>query len=234
MNRSLSTGRFTAALSDIVQDPHWRVTRPLAVYCHGGTADATQAAGIGLAAVPGILAPITRMLHPVVAPSLGSAHWGNATARTRIGDAITWGTANRNVAGPVVLVGTSMGVTAALNYAADNPGAVACVVGIIPAIDLQAIRVADTNGARAGIDTAYGVVYPAALPTGSNPAARTAELDIPIQLWTASDDAVSANAPAFATATGAVVNDVGALGHDNDAVAAVDPNIVAAFIAASL
>lgn len=234
MNRSLAPSRFTAALPGIVQDPHWQVTRNPVVYCHGGSADCTQAAGSGLPAVPAVLEPITRALHPILAPTLGTAHWGNTTARTRIGDALTWATANRDTAGPAVLIGTSMGAAAALNYAADNPGDIACVIALIPAIDLQAIRVADTGGARAGIDTAHGVTYPAALPAGSNPATRTAELDLPIQLWTASDDAISVNAATFATATGADINDVGALGHDNDAIAAVNADTVASFIATAL
>jgi pimeloyl-ACP methyl ester carboxylesterase len=233
VNRSSSTGRLTAGVLDVVLDPHYRAARNPVVYCHGGSADALQAAGVGLAAIPGVLAALTRALFTIAAPTLGVAHWGNPAARARIADAVAWLEANRAVAGPAILVGTSMGAAAALNYAADNPGDVAAVVGIIPAVDLQAVRVADTGGARAGRDAAYGVAYPAALPAGANPAARVAELDVPVLLCTASDDAISVNAGTFAAAIGAELVDVGALGHDNDAVAAVDPEAVAAFVNAA-
>lgn len=221
MNQSVGYARITAAQPDVRWEPHWRVARNPVIYCHGGAADGTQAAGVGLADVPPILSEVTSHLFAITSPTLGVAHWGNQAARDRITDAIAWHEANWASTGPAVLIGTSMGATAALNYAADNPGDVACVIGLIPAIDLQAIRVADTGGARAAIDTAYGVTYPAALPAGSDPAARTLELDLPIWLATASDDAVSVNAATFATATGATHVDVGALGHDNDAIAAV-------------
>lgn len=125
-----------------------------------------------------------------------------------------------------------MGVTAALNYAADNPGDVCCIVGFIPAVDLDALRDGNVGGSRAGIDTAYGVSYPAALPAGSNPADRVEELaGVPIQLWVASDDTTSVNAAFFAEDTGAEIHDVGTLGHDNDSLAAVDVSAVMSFIA---
>lgn len=230
MNRSLDVARFTAAQRDLVYEPHWRVARSPVIYCHGGSADATQAAGVGLAGIPAILQAITSHLFSPVAPTLGTAHWGNPAALARVSDAADWATENRAATGPAVLIGVSMGATAALNYAADNPNDIACVIGIIPAVDLEALRVADPSGARAGIDTAYSVTYPDPLPEGSNPAERTSELDLPIQLWTASDDVTSTNADTFADATGATLIDVGALGHDNDAVDAVDIDVLLEFI----
>jgi alpha-beta hydrolase superfamily lysophospholipase len=127
----------------------------------------------------------------------------------------------------VVLIGSSMGATAALTWAANHRADTACVVGWIPAVDLQAIRVADTGGLRASIDTAYGVTYPASLPAGTDPA--TLDYDgLPIQLWTASDDEVSVNAQDIATDH----HDLGALDHTSAAVAAVDLADVHAFISA--
>jgi pimeloyl-ACP methyl ester carboxylesterase len=234
MIRSIVRDRITAGADDVVYKPTQRAPRNPVVYCHGGNAFGNQAVGVGLAAVPSILTPFTQRLFTVVAPTIPMDACGNPAARTRIGEAISWSRANLGTVGPAVLLGTSMGCTGVLNYAADNPTDVAVVVGFIPLIDLDGVRVANTTGLRSVIDAAYGVVYPAALPAGANPALRTSELDIPIQLWTASDDDVSLNAAAFASAVGADHRNVGALGHDNDAMAAVVVNDVLSFIESAL
>lgn len=180
-----------------------------------------------------------------VTPSLKTAHaellirlreettgqsWGNATADTRIDAALAWLRANTTATSdPPLLVGASEGACDALTYASDHP--VAGVIGIIPAIDIQAMRVADTLGLRAAIDAAWGVTYPAALPAGANPATLTAALSsVPQQHWYASNDTVSANIAAYAAAVGADLRNVGALGHTDAAIAAVAATDVLTFI----
>lgn len=229
---SLATGRSTAAALDLTVTPRHRVARPPVVYFHGVNGDASQPMS---SAVLVILRALAAHGFPIVVPTI-SAYWDNATGQTRIANALTYARASlAATADPAILVGASHGAGSALHWAAVNPTLVAAVVGIIPAIDYQAIRVADTAGLRASIDTAWGVTYPAALPVGANPSTRTADLQaIPIQLWTASDDAVSANASTFDTALPlCTTTSVGALGHTETAIAAVTAADVVAFVQAA-
>lgn len=227
--RSYEYGRFTSAVAgDGAAVPRiWAGSRPV-VYCHSSSMDGGQM--FGGEQLPSIATLIDSLVGDgwsVVAPSI-AALWGNATARSRIDDALRWIRARNGTDEPAVLIGASMGAAAALSWANTHTSDVACVIGIIPAVDLEAIRTANTGSLRAPIDTAYGVTYPAALPAGSNPVDMTNLDSIPVQLWTASDDAVSANA-----ATGlpnAEIHNVGALGHTDAAVAAVDVETVATFI----
>lgn len=228
MRSSVSSGRFTSGQQDLYIEGRYRITRRPVVYCHGASGSGYPTANTS---VDPIIKAIAREGFTVLVPYIALL-WSNATKDTRIADALTWGRANLacSSADPLV-VGVSMGGGAALHYAANH--ATAGVVGIIPAIDYQAIRVADTSGLRAGIDTAAGVTYPAALPAGFNPSTLTASLTTtPIQLWTASNDAVSANAATFATAVGADLHDVGALGHTDAAIAAADIPTIISFLAA--
>lgn len=224
----LGVGRFTAAKVDSTLRPRITQAKPAVVYCHSAAMDGTEA--LGLAQLPSI-GPLMRALATdrlVVAPTLETL-WGNATSRARIDAAVAWARANGASAGPVVLIGASMGGCAALSWAAANPADTAGVVGIIPAVDLEAIRVS-SGTLRPSIDAAYGVVYPAALPAGASPAGNNP--GVPTQLWYATDDAVSENVPAYAATVGAELHGLGALGHSDAAVAAVPPASVAAFVLA--
>lgn len=238
VSRSVKTGRFTAAVKDAVCRPVdlSPAGHTVVAYGHGGGNTATEAIGAwGLPAMGTLVHTLAAAGLTVVAPT-ATLLWGNSTDQTRRTTAITWARTNaRGSSAPVVLIGASMGSTSSLLYAADHPAEVAAVIGVIPAVDIQAIRVADTFGLRASIDAAWGVTYPAALPAGADPAARVADFDgIPIQLWYANDDPASVNIGTFAAAVGADLHDVGALGHTAAATAAVDAAAVLAFISAAL
>ena len=74
----------------------------------------------------------------------------------------------------VAIVGLSHGHLLGTAWAAANPAKVGALAGLIPAANLQALRVyhdsiGDIFGVRAAIDTAWGVTYPAPLPGAGDP-----------------------------------------------------------------
>lgn len=222
---SVATGRLTASQTDAIFLPHHPDRDlPAVVYLHGNAGSGSDALVFGT----DVLARLAGLGFVCVAPT--AAHnWGNATGDSRIDDAVTAARARGASGRPPVFVADSHGAPWALTYATDHP--VTCVVARVPAIDLQAIRVADTLSLRASIDLGWGVTYPAALPAAANPAVHTTELaQVHQQLWYASDDAVSANVATYATAVGADLRSVGALGHTAAAIAAADADAMVRFI----
>lgn len=234
-------GRIHANRFDATYLPRRSVPRPAVVFCHGYNGTAQQASGEEYMGIEQVLTALSnKLLLPVVAAT-GADGFGNAISKTEsIDDALTYARANLNASNAkAVLVGISMGTAVALDYAADHPDRVACVIAILPVIDQQAIRDANTvvggQNLRNAIDTAHGVVYPAPLPAGVDVATRTAALQgFPIQLWYASGDAVSVNVGTFAAAVNCEIHDVGALGHTPAAIVAVDKAQVVSFVAAHL
>jgi pimeloyl-ACP methyl ester carboxylesterase len=230
---STSNARFTTAVNgDVVCVPRIDRALPPVLFVHSAAMSGIEGIGQGqLPSIEYIVDRVAREGYTVGCPTLG-VEWGNATARGRIDDCLSWLRANTSATDdPAFLIGASMGACASLCWSTAHPTLVKGVVGIIPAIDLQAIRVANTGSLRASIDTAYGVTYPTALPSGSNPAAETATLAaVPQQLWYASNDAVSANISTYATAVGADLHSVGALSHSDASVAAVTIDTLVQFI----
>jgi hypothetical protein len=185
--------------------------------------------------------PIRRIVQAVVGRGLpaGSVStllsFGNTAGQTSNAAVAAYLRDNHAAVGDPVFIGFSEGACDALNLARDV-GAT-CVVGIIPLIDLDEVRDGDLGGHRANIDAAWDVTYPDPLPAGASPADHAAEYaGIPGQLWGASDDTITtaAAATAFATVAGWEYNDLGELGHTNDAIAAVDEDAVASFVLTSL
>lgn len=225
-----ATGRATAAIRDAVVQPRLRPYRNPVCYLHSSGTNGTEALGVLLTNIAAITRRLARAGFVVGAPT-ATGLWGNSTAATRLTAMETYLRSEFAASGDLVLIGSSHGAQWALSYAAAHPEDVAAVIGFIPVIDLAYVRDNNVGGLRASIDTAWGVAHPTALPAGSDPATLTDELaEVPIQLWYASDDAVSTNIAAFASATGAEMHNVGALGHTDAAIAAVDSDAVAAFI----
>jgi pimeloyl-ACP methyl ester carboxylesterase len=202
----------------------WRGKPPL-IYCHGsGDTAQTVIAKTGQRALINALA----QRYLVIAPDLGLQAFGNATAVARIGEAIAYA-ASLGSTGKAVLVGGSMGVQGAFNYARLYPQNVAAIAGIIPATDLansHAVATADVNAAYppAYDDATMGPTWNPVQFAGSLSA------EIPIHLFTASNDAIAwpSTATAFVTArplTGRT--DIGALGHTEAAVTASINPVVA-------
>ncbi len=87
----------------------------------------------------------------------GPANWGASNAMVRMTAAYNYLQTQPNVKpGKVVLMGGSMGALCCLNWAAANPDKVACVVGIIPVINLNDIVVNNRGGYGAEASAAYG------------------------------------------------------------------------------
>lgn len=229
---STGTARITAGQTDAYRIPHNRGNLPALIYFHGVTGNASEM--LGGAGVPSARLLVRALVlagWPVVSVSM-PVTWGNATTLSRYDSALTFARTaaiGAHASKPPVLLGVSHGTTCALTVAYNRT--VAAVAGILPAVDLQAIRVADTLSLRAGIDSAWGVTYPTALPAGADPATHTAQLSaVPQRLFYSSDDAVSVNLSTYATATGASIVNLGALGHTDTAVAAVNPPSLSAHI----
>lgn len=225
-----SSDRFTSGVADdVTVFPRvWRTGRAV-IYCHSASMTGGEALGIGqLPAVRGVIFDVLEASvgGGVVAPSLAQL-WGTATALGRVDDALDWiRSTGRATDDPPILIASSMGTTTALTWAASRGAA--AVIGMIPALDLQAIRELPETTLQTSIDTAYGVTYPESLPPGANPA--DGNPGCPVQLWYATDDAVSANVDGYASSVGADLNSVGALGHTSTAIAAVDTGAVVEFI----
>lgn len=237
-----SKDRIVSGQPDSTVRPRKRnIAKPLAVYCHGAGGNPTQM--LGNDGFPGLGTQIAGIANAldlcVVSVGYGLYSFGNTSARQAIADAITWGRANMPVhqTAPVVLLGASMGGNAALTHYALNPTKVACVIGWIPLVDIQQARVDNTLGLRPNIDLAWGVTYPAALPANSNPNASDMRALLngkKMYLAYASDDTVSANIAAFATATGATIANVGAGGHTDASIGAASASAIQSFIASNI
>jgi pimeloyl-ACP methyl ester carboxylesterase len=170
-----------------------------------------------------------------IAPQLGGDTWGNSTGNTRVGQAKTYlQTTEVAKSGKIAIVGLSMGAIVALNYTREFPTNVACVVGIIPVIDIEDIRANNRSGLAAGINTAYGGSYVEATQGSTrNPSTYASTMSVPTKLWYASDDAtaLASKVTAYASAaTNVTTVSVGALGHTEAAIAAATITDIVAFI----
>jgi pimeloyl-ACP methyl ester carboxylesterase len=177
-------------------------TKPAVLFLHPHGADAFHLcapSGSNNAATCKLMNAVAEVL-PVFCADLGTStagttqkdSYGNTNQQARIGDVRTFaqGATGGAKTGKVVLVGVSMGWLMAVNYARNNPTNVAGMVGLIPASDLDDIRNNDRASLRSDIDLAEGVTYPAALPTGANPAtASYSGITMPPStVWYATDD----------------------------------------------
>lgn len=235
---SVDRGRVIPTLLDSYLIPKRPRYRELLIYCHGVTGDATEM--LGGAGVPS-LRTFTRALvdHADGGWAMASISipgtWGDVFGMSCIDAHITWMQTTFpdfvDPSKPVKIVGTSHGGSSGLTYGYTRT--IDAMVGIIPAIDQQAIRVSNVMGLRASIDPAWGVTYPAALPAGANPntTAHKAILKfINQQLWYSSDDTVSENIATYGAETYAELHNMGALGHTDTAVGTVDPDAVVEFL----
>lgn len=230
---SVALARMTSGQPDAWYIPRIRAaTRPLVVYmCGAGDTPLS-----GLNGARPLLAEIVKAGYCVVQPST-SPLFGNAVAMARIADAITWGQANLPCTnGTPAFVGISNGGICSLQYARQNPAA--CAVTVIAPVDIEFIRTGDLLAQRANIDAAWGVTYPAALPThGDILTDKAAYVGLPIQMWVSSNDgldnpAVGHTQHEFATFVGADYHSAGAVGHADSSWSGVDVGTVMAFVKA--
>jgi dienelactone hydrolase len=132
-----------------------------------------------------------------------------------------------------VIYGGSMGTTAAMNYARRFPARVACVVAVLPVMDVEDVRANNRSNLAAPIEAAYGGLagWNAARPT-HNPIEFAASLaGVPMLLCYSTNDpiALAGFVASFAAAVGpsCTTLSMGAAGHT---FFGLDLAAVAAFI----
>lgn len=210
--------------------------RRAAVYCHPMGTGMVDLAGV--AALDGQRALLTALAeagYPVAASDMGymsiGSGWGNAAQQTRTGELDAWAAAGAGGStAPRVVVATSAGAAGAVNYYGKAPGHVADVAAmvlVLPVWDLDNAYQTDPGGARASIEAAHGVTYDDPLPAGASPKDNTALLDgIPTRIYYATDDPICdgdiAADMAAAFGDNAEAISLGALGHTEEAIAAID------------
>lgn len=169
-----------------------------------------------------------------------SGGWGNPAEQTRIGELDAWAHQALSTGGmggssaTRVAIGASAGMMGIANYYGKAPGhaaSLAAIVWILPPWDLRSIYVNDRAGdSRAGVQNAWGITWAGVdnLPAGASPRDNTALLaGIPMRIYYANNDPlngptdVAAMVAAYGSATTQAF-DVGALGHTEAAINAVD------------
>lgn len=223
---STAFGRMTAGQYDRYFLPRINKDSPPLVFMTGGGGTALDDTTSATHIVDAALALGYKVVMPSV-PNLA----GNATADARIDAAINYARTQLGAnAQPPVLMGVSNGANCSLLYAVNHP--TKAVVGVLPPVDIQYIYVNNVMGFRTTIiEPAWGIVYPQPLPVEASASLNTAALSfVPQQLWYATDDAVSTNIVPYAAATLADLRSVGALGHTDAAVLAVQAAQVSRFL----
>ncbi|MDQ3933425.1 MAG: hypothetical protein M3340_02205 [Actinomycetota bacterium] len=161
---------------------------------------------------------------PAISADLGSTtrgEWGNDTILSRITSAWEYMKTRLNVKPDKLLLGAgSAGNINGFNYLIANPASVAAMYGVIPALNLADIHDRNVLSSAADIEAAYGGLagYQAAEPL-KNPYNRIADIaasNVPIKLWTSSDD--TAAKPEYIAALDAAASnvtqvDMGAFAH---------------------
>lgn len=168
----------------------------------------------------------------------GPNTWGNQASI----DAFNGGPAKLvelgSASGKVAIVAASMGAAVALNWAARNPTKVACIVLIIPVINLSDIVSNNRNGWAYLINAAYGTWSETTKGAAYNPATQAiagAFDDIPMLIFYGTSDTgcVPSQTEAFAANVGPSATLVPMpFGHENAAYLGVDHAAVEAFITA--
>lgn len=220
--------RYAAGEQDVylADNAQWATGVRGALYLHGANADHAACRDYANLGELHLVNAVAELFPVLSIDAGGPTAMGNDTAIARIGDAVSYLQGARGAkAGKVILIGSSMGVLGALNYARANPTKVAAVLGVIPAIDLHDIVVNDRAGLAAAANASYGGTY-SELTHGPmhNPASYAAFFTVPTRLYYASDDAAAIPSAALAftaACTSARAFSLGALGHTQAAIDAV-------------
>lgn len=211
--------------------------RPGVLYIHGAGSDATycispvgnQNALTKLVAEAGYVG--------LSADLGGPATWGNSIMKVRTDSAYTHLQTMPGVApGEVALISASMGGLGAINWAAANTNKVACIIAVIPVINLTDIFVSNRSGCAPSINGAYANRYTEAeFGAAFNPqtiANGTVLDDIPILIFYGLTDTLCL--PAEVTAFAAKLNNVTLVplpsGHDFTSYNLVDHPLAVAFL----
>lgn len=177
--------------------------RPVALFHHGyGATAKILRDSIEGAGERKVIEAFATAGYMVLVSDFGGSLWGNDTNHRHITALIGAGHKNGGRRGKVLLIGASMGGGAALSYAGMYPTRVAGVLGLIPALDLVAVR----DVGYTVLDRAYQGGFSNAVHGGAhNPIvmAQTPHLytpwnlstsrfsAMPIDLWYATEDTVT-------------------------------------------
>lgn len=172
----VDTGRFTAAIKDCIIIPEHGIhpEKPLLIYAHTNSSDATESLGAGGVALPTIrkrLAAVADKLGMTVlaftAPNTvaGNGTWPTPSAGTgqaRLKDAVTYGRTNGLGSGtvgtplPYFLWGSSGGSITTLRNCGLNPTGILGQIATLVVPDLNAIVANNLGSMRSLANTAYG------------------------------------------------------------------------------
>lgn len=222
MQTSLQQGRSTALTAPTEWDLiYYRQRSPFGLaFFHGSGHTATTT--LQTVETDDMLRDLARR-QTVFVGDFALQSWANPAGIARSVDGLDYMAAQLGVVEPVVLVAGSMGFALAAALTLAHPARVKAIAGIIPLTDIADVRL---RGAAASVDAAYPPGYNDLTdgPTHS-PVHFADELpaDLPIHLWTTSDDPIvpPATADAFVAArpqTGRT--NLGPMGHTNAAIAA--------------
>lgn len=235
-----ATGRVTVGETDTI----WTPRSPRAGTCgvilvHGSGAPKQFTDVVQQPSSVTLAATIAGTGIPCIAAEFGGDAWANNTCMTGIDAAWT----TLKAAFPlmrtdkVCLVGVSMGGGAVARWSQLHPTSTAAAVGIIPAFNLK-YEYDNIPGVVAAIEAAWGFTgsgnYPAAADTLANASAASG---VPIKAFYSSNDTTvpSAGITQYINAVGASpasdMVDVGALGHTDAAVGAVNTTTLIRFLA---
>lgn len=203
---------------------------PVIIYCHGATGVTSTV--LSHPEEMHIIYELSKFA-VVLISDLGGDTYNNDTAIARLEEArLSLASLNIDTSQPIGLVGASMGAGVSLAYARAFPSKVAYVAGIIPFLDIADVRDNNRGGLAAGINAAYGGLYVDSTHGPTHSPVRFATglpTDLPIALWTASNDTytVPATATEFTNLRPQTVRtDVGALDHTMAAIAASTSGVV--------
>lgn len=138
--------------------------------------------------------------------------WGNSAVRTSMSTLKANAQTAEFKSGKVHLLGVSAGGLCVLNWAKNNPTLVQSMVLLIPVLNVIAVRSEDRGGFASVVTTAYGGAPSAA----DNPTDYAADLaGIPTRLYYSTTDPITtaSESQGFATASGAELVSMGAVGH---------------------
>jgi hypothetical protein len=242
VSSSAGNGRVLAGLNDYFMRPSRGFVQGQnrgIMYAHQGGTSAFAVRD--MIAQPGsarLMQALAAAGYPIAATSyIPPATVGTAAAVARVAATVTAvKTAEGGAsADPVIAIGISNGFTSLINHFYTNPSSVAAIVGILPLWDLDMNYQTNPGGVRSIIEQAWGITYPTSLPADSDPRTHTAPLNgKPTRLYYASDDGLF-NGGQIALALAAFganceCIDVGALGHGDAAINAIDKEELIAWI----
>ncbi len=194
------------------------------VLCHGA-ATPDNYIGAGWPNADSMAAAIANAGIPCVAGYFAGDAWCNDTVMSRIATATTYmASVTGSSTTKIHLIGISMGGGTAYRYASLNPSKVASVTGIIPLSNITYNYTSNLpTGAQASIATAWGVTYPAALPSGADLPTLASAMNgvVPSQAFYSTIDPYirPADVQALATAAGGSAAAIdSAYGHANGTV----------------